>query len=97
MTDWLYTNTGQTHQISYARLLAFVHAAGTELKLASIDELYDTLSADSAANGDPHPPRWLDQRLVAPMKKQASGSKTPAQQTNTPSRQRRHLQADTSA
>jgi len=93
--DWIFASTGQTHKISYARLLAIVHSAASELGLVSSEDLYTTLSADSAANGDPHPPRWLDKRLASPanglsmnVKKKTASEKNNAP---TPSRQKRHL------
>ena len=101
-TDWLYHNTGQTHKISYARLLALVHEGACSLKLADADVLYATLFSDSQANGDPHPPRWLDRKLAAPVKNGSSPAMADqnghlpadAQKKNnrpTPSRQQRHL------
>jgi len=93
-SNWLYASTGQTHKISYARLLALVHGGATELGLANEDNLYASLSADSAANGDPHPPRWLDKRLAAPTKKLSSAQESKSADTKsqqTPSRQKRHI------
>jgi len=93
-SNWLYADTRQTHKISYARLLALVHSGASELGLATDDNLYTSLSADSAANGDPHPPRWLDKRLATPGRNLpiAKGSKAlETKKTQTPSRQKRHI------
>lgn len=85
LTDWLYDQTGQTHKISYNRLLALVFEATVENNLADKSELTKRLAMDCSDNGDAHPPRWLKDHMPANF---PSGS---SRKASTPSRQSRHL------
>ena len=84
--DWLYTRTGQTHQIAMERLFDLLHdyLATT----SQIDEVAvgGALSHDYAATGGKGRLKWMDE---PPRHRQGSGAKPDAQVT--PLRQARHL------
>ncbi len=85
ISDCLFDKTGQTHKISYNRLLMLVYDAAIENNLADEIALTTKLALDCKNNGDAHPPRWLKAHMPPDYHTTTKTKKS------TPARQGRHL------
>lgn len=81
LSDWLYAQTGRTHQIALDRLFELVYRGSTALLGVPVDLAATKLAEDWRANGGKTALRFLP----------ASGAHSTAYVAGAPARQRRHM------
>lgn len=85
-SDWLYEQTGQTHQIALDRLYDLMFDALSTCFAVEAAAAREALAHDYAASGARGAPRFL-----APAADRQSGPATSRRSASQPTRQRRHL------
>ncbi len=64
LSEWIFTNSGQTHKISLLRLFELIHAGALALKLCNESTLSATLQSDYLATGERRVPGWLNKAVA---------------------------------
>jgi len=86
LSDWLFEKTGQTHQISLARLFEILFEAMTEILLLDKEAIKSNLWADYLSSGLKGYPTFADSKMIQERNRKSQDNKK-----NSQSRQARHI------